>query len=93
MFASDILLLSFKIRLWRCCLLPTFLSKTKCNFSPHTELGENDMVMKEKYACMSMKIFDFHAFNEELEKLGGAKRNDFFCEGHQNDVGFDFLQL
>ena len=21
---------------------------------------------------MSMKIFDFHAFNEELEKLGGA---------------------
>ena len=42
---------------------------------------------------MSMKIFDFHAFNEELEKLGGAKRNDFFCEGHQNDVGFDFFQL
>ena len=34
--------------------------------------------MKEKYACMSMKIFDFHAFNEKLEKLGGAPKEMIF---------------
>ena len=79
MFAFDILLLSLKDNSpVASCPLPTFLSKTKCNFSPHTELGESDIVMKEKYACMSIKIFDFHTFNEKLQKLGGALKEMIF---------------